>query len=177
MDRLEKAERLREHANVSYEEAKAALDQTDGDLLEAMVLLEKQGKTKQPEQETYSTRYEEQKEYVRVQEKVEEQKQSAPTFGKSIGTVIRLTVRLLTRSRFLITRKAATVFSMPAWVAALIVLFFWKVLVPLMIVGLFFGFRYSFEGLEEDTQAANDLLNKAGSFADEVESELHTEKE
>ena len=82
MDRLEKAERLREHANVSYEEAKAALDQTDGDLLEAMVLLEKQGKTKQPEQETYSTRYEEQKEYVRVQEKVEEQKQSAPTFGK-----------------------------------------------------------------------------------------------
>ena len=46
MDNLEKVERLREKADVSYEEAKKALDECDGDLLDAMVYLEKQGKVK-----------------------------------------------------------------------------------------------------------------------------------
>ena len=60
MDKMEKVERLREHANVSYEEAKAALEQANDDLLDAMVILEKQGKVKMPKQPTYSTEYEQQ---------------------------------------------------------------------------------------------------------------------
>ena len=40
MEMMEKVERLREKAEVTYEEAKAALEQTDGDLLDAMVLLD-----------------------------------------------------------------------------------------------------------------------------------------
>ena len=59
MEMLEKVERLREKANVTYEEAKAALEQTGGDLLDAMVLLERQGKVKEPAQSTFSTEYEE----------------------------------------------------------------------------------------------------------------------
>ena len=43
MEMIEKVERLREKADVTYEEAKAALEQSDGDLLDAMVLLERQG--------------------------------------------------------------------------------------------------------------------------------------
>ena len=46
MDKFEKVERLRANANVSYEEAAAALDACGGDLLDAMILLEKQGKAK-----------------------------------------------------------------------------------------------------------------------------------
>ena len=42
---LEQVERLKDKANVSYEDAKNALEQTDGDLLEALILLEQQGKT------------------------------------------------------------------------------------------------------------------------------------
>ena len=44
MEMMEKVERLREKANVTYEEAKAALEQTGGDLLDAMVLLERQSR-------------------------------------------------------------------------------------------------------------------------------------
>ena len=63
MERLEKVERLREKANVSYEEARAALEASNDDLLDAMVLLERQGKVKTPQQGgTFSTSYEEQKE-------------------------------------------------------------------------------------------------------------------
>lgn len=44
MEQLEKVEKLRERADVSYEEAKEALEACDWDLLDAMVWLEKEGK-------------------------------------------------------------------------------------------------------------------------------------
>ena len=56
MDKLEKVEKLRERANVSYEEAKAALEANDWDLLDAMVALEKSGKTDSPGLEGRSAR-------------------------------------------------------------------------------------------------------------------------
>ena len=48
MEFLEKVEKLRAKANISYEEAKSILTETDGDLLEAMILLEKQGRITPP---------------------------------------------------------------------------------------------------------------------------------
>ena len=49
MEQLEKVEKLRERADVSYEEAKEALEACDWDLLDAMVWLEKRGKVKGPD--------------------------------------------------------------------------------------------------------------------------------
>ena len=39
---FEKVEKLRERANVSYEEAKNALERSNGDMLDAMILLERE---------------------------------------------------------------------------------------------------------------------------------------
>ena len=177
MDRLEKVEKLRERANVSYEEAKAALEQSNDDLLDAMVLLERQGKTKAPGQTSYSNSYEEQKEYVKVREKVEEQKQSAPSLAKSIGRACRSVLHFIRHTSFTVTRRDRTLIVLPSWVFALILLGTWKGLVPVMIVALIFGIRYSFQGPEDmkETEIANDFLNKAGSFADGVESGLKKE--
>ena len=74
MDNLEKVEKLVDKACVTYEEAKAALEQADGDLLDAMIILEKGGKTKAPKQSTYSTQYEEQAQYVSVATQVESER-------------------------------------------------------------------------------------------------------
>ena len=46
MEDFEKIEKLRERANVTYEEAKEALNAANGDLLDAMIYLERQGKVK-----------------------------------------------------------------------------------------------------------------------------------
>ncbi len=75
MEQLEKVEKLRQRANVSYEEAKEALEASGWDLLDAMVYLEKQGKVKPPEQETYTTNCEDQPQYMDVKEKVHEQEE------------------------------------------------------------------------------------------------------
>jgi len=48
MTDLEKVEKLREKANVSYAEAKEALDKSNSDILEALIYLENQGKSTAP---------------------------------------------------------------------------------------------------------------------------------
>ncbi len=171
MEMMEKVERLREKANVTYEEAKAALEQTGGDLLDAMVLLERQGKVKEPAQSTFSTDYEEQTEYVKVRDKVEEQEKSAPSFGRTVGRLFRGFIRFIRNTTFIVTKGEEAVFTMPTIVFVLLLFFFWEILAPVMIIALFFGIRYSFEG-EEEAEKANSILNKAGDFAQDVRSEF-----
>jgi len=55
MDNLEKVEKIREKTGVSYEEAKAALEATNYDVLDAIIYLEKNGKVKAPEVTSYTT--------------------------------------------------------------------------------------------------------------------------
>lgn len=50
---LEQVEKLRQYASISYEEAKAALEETNGDILEAIVNLEKQNKINGPKEGGY----------------------------------------------------------------------------------------------------------------------------
>ena len=55
MDEMEKIERLRARADVSPDEARNALKACDGDLLDAMVFLEKIGKAKAPTEAVVTT--------------------------------------------------------------------------------------------------------------------------
>ena len=87
MDNLEKVEKLRERANVTYEEAKAALEENNWDLLDAMVALEKAGKTDSPRQEQYSTSYDQQEEYIPVIQKVQEQEELQRTISSMQQTL------------------------------------------------------------------------------------------
>ena len=149
MEMIEKVERLREKANVSYEEAKAALEQTGGDLLDAIVLLERQGKVKEPAHSTFSTEYEEQKEYIKVRDKVEEQENSAPSMGRTIGRAFRGLIRFIKQTTFIVTKGEDVVFTMPTLVVRLL------------------GAKD-----EEEAEKANSILNKAGDFAQDVKSEF-----
>ena len=56
MDKLEKAEKIREYAGVTYEEALSALEASGEDMLDAMLLLEKQGKTTGPNRPEHGLR-------------------------------------------------------------------------------------------------------------------------
>ena len=59
MDQMEMVEKLRQKANVSYEEARDALEKSAWDLLDALVYLEGQGKIRQEAQgDRFTTRQE-----------------------------------------------------------------------------------------------------------------------
>ncbi|MDO4345654.1 MAG: hypothetical protein Q4C50_12740 [Eubacteriales bacterium] len=170
MEQLEKVEKLRERANVSYEEAKEALEACGWDLLDAMVYLEKSGKAKAPAQESYSTSYEEQSQFVSVKDKVEEQKEAGDGFFKKMGKLFRIFVRKCRDNSFCIMRKEEEVLKVPVVLMVLALLISWRILLAALIVGLFFGCHYSFQG-KDDLTGANDVMEKASEFADKVKEE------
>ena len=195
MDILEKVEALREKANISYEEAKNVLNEADGDLLEAMVLLERQGKIRRPETELMKAEAgkEDGSEKAAAEETVEKgnasehtanekaaaadgaaagTKHSECATGRKIKRAARKLVEILKNNSLHVTRNEETLFIMPAWAFALIMLFVWEPILVVILVSLFFQVRYSIEG-KNDLKAANDFLNKVGNMAEEVAGEFN----
>jgi hypothetical protein len=56
-------------------------------------------------------------------------------------------------------------------VLVLLLFFFWEAIVPVMVIALFFKVNYSFDGAQ-NVKRANDILVKAGEFAEDVRNEF-----
>lgn len=167
MDKLEKVEKLRERADVSYEEARQALEENGWDLLDAMVALEKSGKTENPGQQQYSTSYDQQEEYIPVKAKVEEQEKKQPGFGQSLGEALRNFIRIYRENQFCISRKENLILRVPLLLAIIVVLLTWRVSVPVLLIALVFSFRYSIEG-KDDLKEVNAFMDSAGAAAESL---------
>lgn len=170
MEQLEKVDRLRERAGVSYEEAKQALEASGWDLLEAVVYLEKNGRVKGPEQATYSTSYEDQSQYVSVKDKVKEQKKNDSPFVQ-LKKLIRLAWKKSRENYFCIRRREEEILKVPVWILVLVLLFALHVAIIALIVGLFLDCSYSFCG-KGNLENANKAMEKAEEFADKVKDEF-----
>ncbi|MDO5539538.1 MAG: UBA/TS-N domain protein [Eubacteriales bacterium] len=170
MDQLEKVEKLRERANVTYEEAKEALEACEWDLLDAMVHLEKAGKAKGPAQESYSTSYEEQSQYVSVKDKVQEQKDAGDSFFNKMGRLFKKFWEKCVNNSFCVKRKGEEVLKVPVWALVLAVLISWRLVLAAMVIGLFLKCQYSFCG-KDDLKEANTVMEKASVLADKIKSE------
>lgn len=160
MDHLEMVEKLREKANVSYEEASAALEKCNWDLLDALLLLESEGKLHRegetPKQEAYTTR---------PQPKSEKKANHG-----GLAVLLRGLAHAIRRlnSVELLIKKGDEVkleLSMTV-VLLLLILSFWGVAIA-AVVAMIFGCRFSVKGLSFDTPV-NEAMNKAGDFVDEV---------
>ena len=168
MDKLEKVEKLRDRANVSYEEAKAALEANDWDLLDAMVALEKSGRTDSPGQQQYSTSYDQQMDYISVKSTVEEQqKKEQPKFGRSIGEAMHSFFRICKENAFCIRRNGDLMLRIPLFAAVIILLVTWKFTIPAILISLLFSFRYSIEGAD-DLREVNSFMESAGEAAESL---------
>ncbi len=164
MDKFEKVEKLRERAHVSYEEAQKALEENDWDLLDAMVSLERTGKTDSPKQQKYSTSYDQQQEYISVKTKVEEQQKDKPRLGRSIGEIMQKFFRICRENWFCVKRHDDLMLRIPLFAAVIILLFTWRIAIPVMLIAMLFNFRYSVEGKHE-LKEVNAFMNSAGEAA------------
>ena len=172
MDHFEMVEKLRAKANVSYEEAKAALEASDWDMLDALVLLESEGKVKDaPENKEYTTQ--EKKEYTWNTGSGEVK----VTFSSALSKLWDWVKKLFQKgnaNQFVITRKGDELIAMPITVLALLLICFWPFSLVILFVGLFLGARYSFRGPDINTNV-NDFMNKAQDKAASA-VEIHVEK-
>lgn len=179
MDMMEKVEKLRSKANVSYEEAKSALDEANGDLLDAMILLEKQGKVEAPKSESYSTRYEDNVQYPVVVEQPDREKKSeksASKDGKDGGEKFKNWVKDLwqkgNENYLIVTRYEDVLVDIPVWVFILILLLAWHISLVIMLISLFFGCRYQFMG-PTDLNKVNDASSKVSDAAEKIKEEFN----
>ena len=152
MDHYEMVETLRTKANVTYEEAKAALEASDWDMLDALVLLESEGKVNGAPEFT-------------TKEKVEETCRSARKSEvrgnlSKLGAWIRKMITLGNRNQFVISRKGSELVAMPLTVMALLTVLVWPFSLIVLFAGFFLGTRYAFRGPDINT-TVNYFVNKA----------------
>lgn len=176
MEQFEKVEKLREKANVSYETAKAALEESNWDLLDAVIYLEKQGKVEEPKASAYTTRSEALTGTVEDAEKAE--KKGEGKFKKFTDWFVEL-VKKSNRNFLEIEKDGKNIVNIPVSLFVLLLLFCFWVIVPLMIVGLFFSMKYHFSGpdihsVDVDINAAMDSVSKT---AENIKSEFTSAKE
>ncbi len=169
---LEQVDKLRQKANVSYDEAKSALEATNGDILEALINLEKQGKVAPPEGGGYYSS-------AREQTSADEKAQTSQTDGQSnkenLADLLRKFVRFcgtiihrgnINSVEVLKDGEVKTAFSIT--VLVLLAIFFFWVTVPLIIIGLFFGFRYRLRGPDLGRDAVNNAMDTAADAAENL---------
>lgn len=183
MTTLEQVEKLRAMANISYDEAKAALDAANGDLLEAIIYLEKQGKVNAPSGGGYyssektadvnvvtcKTSWEKQNKYGNAGE-------SFTSLLKKIGRFCLKMIHKGNVNSFEVLKGGESKASFPVTALALLVIFAFWIIIPLIIVGLFFGFRYRFHGPDFNGTTVNEAMNNAADAAENLKKSIISEK-
>lgn len=158
---LEQVERLREKADVSYAKAKEALEYSGGNLLDALIYLEEQGAIPRPEGAYYSTRGQ-----TPTAPEEPEEPEPRPAEGKEKksgrGNLLRRLRYILLDNALEIWRKDRPIAALPVLILILLVIVYY-IVIPLLILSLFFGFRYRFSGPDLEREEINNVM---GSVAD-----------
>ncbi|MCD7738563.1 MAG: DUF4342 domain-containing protein [Lachnospiraceae bacterium] len=173
MEKLEKVEKIREKTGVSYEDAYNALAESSWDILDALVLLERQGKIKEPERSTYSTR-EESESFRDASESYEES--SRRMSRKERSHVIKGKLKRLFRKScdnyFLVEKGDRVIMEVPLLVMVVVLIAaFWALAIAL-VAGLFCGFRYSFRGEIAENVDVNGACDRAAEMCENVRKEF-----
>ena len=188
---LEQVERLREKADVSYAKAKEALEYSGGNLLDALIYLEEQGAIPRQEGAYFTTRGEtppppppappapEPEAETGGGKKKKKKRPAREAKAGGRPSLLQTLRRWLIDNELEIWRKDKPVTALPVLILVLLVIFAYYVTIPLLILGLFLGFRYRFSGPDLERDSLNDVMdNVADTAADlgrQVMDELRTQ--
>lgn len=177
MATLEQVEKLRQYANVSFAEAKEALEACGDNLLDAVVYLERKGKVQQPAADgRYDTSADDrqtqsaktaapppQREYPRCRR--------ADSFWKTLGDLVKKGLS----NHFEVLRRGEVLISIPVIVLIFLLIFTFWITLPLMIVGLFFDCTYHFRGPDLGRDSVNRIVNSASDVAEDIKKNFTKE--
>lgn len=173
MSTIEQVEKLKEKANVSYGEAKAALEVSSGDMLDAIIYLEKQGKIKAPESDGKFTTSPPKSE--ERQEKKEKYQDDGESFSTLMGKFFKWCGKIIAKGNvhmFEVRRNGENMMAIPLTVLVLLLIFAFWVVIPLIVVGLFFGCRYFFSGPDIVNTGVNKVMDAAANAAEDIKREI-----
>ena len=201
MTDFEMIEMLVEKENVTFEEARDALKAADGDLVDAVIYLERKAKEEaaqpvgageqtsesaddNPQAErAYSNTADNTKnmteddgsDQIKGGESMKEEtgtsKNKKNSSVQSIRDFFRQAKNILVYNSVSITRNGEEKGRIPAWLLAIILVCCFKFSVAVLIISLFLGFRYSFIG-KDDLSKANEVMDKASDIAENLKTSL-----
>ncbi len=164
MDMFEKVDMLRLRANVSYEDAKNALERSSGDVLEAMIILEREGRTSAQGMGNANAGYT----GYTAQDCCNKNR------SDSVGAKCKSLFHKSTVNYLAIDRKEERIVRIPVLAMVLMLLFAFPVTVIATVVALFLDCKFSFEG-QDEMKAANDVCARAGELAGQVKEKVVSE--
>jgi len=181
MATLEQVEKLCAMANITYAEAKAALDAANGDLLDAIIYLEKQGKVQAPtgggyysSVKTMDVQTETSGENSRNKQQYD--KNDEHTFSSFLKKACQFCLKIIRKGNansFEILSGGEIKAAFPITVLALLLIFAFWVTIPLIIIGLFFGLRYRFIGPDFGSNKINQAMDNAADAAQDLKKTMN----
>ena len=176
MEMLEKVELVREKTGVSYQDAKEALEACDYDVLDAIIWLESAGKaeTKTASFETtFTSNTTASPEMQQAQEeyRAHSKRSKAGEVWSGFCNQAKKIIRAGLDMTFIAERNGERTISVPLLFVVIGVLA-WGASIWLLIIGLFFGFRYRIEGASPVTIDVNDAMDKVADAAENIKSDF-----
>lgn len=180
---LQQVEELRKYANITFNEAKEALEETDGDILQAIINLEKKGRIKAPKDGGfYSSKdsYENSQSSADIgnvhQEFYDESSTSFSEILNKIISFIKGAFDKGNRNNFEVIKDGKRIMSIPVTILVILIIFTFWITIPIMIVGLFLGYRYAFTGPELGKETVNRAMDSVSSAAENLKKEFKGDK-
>jgi len=156
-------DKLKNETNISYEEAKIALEKSNWDILDAFVYLEENGKVQKPSVSVfYTNKYKEN--YIRsmVTNNKDQENNYSNTKKDNIfeGIFIKVCKIIDTCNNifFEIKRENKVFLRIPSTVIILLLAFAFWIIIPLYIAGLFFDIEFSLSGKRVEINKINHVL-------------------
>lgn len=158
---LEKIDLLKERANVGYKEAKEALEQCDGDLVEALIWLEENEKIKSGEEDRRDRKQYNQRPY--------RERRPENDYGKKIEDGVKKVHNM----RFKIYRDDDTLLNLPATVALIVGVF----TLPMSLMALLAAvlFRYHIALIKPDGETIMDDKKVKDTIKEEFQGSRNSE--
>ncbi len=170
MERNEMVKILMEKAHVTEGEAYEALEKNNWDMLDSIVYLERIGKVENNDATAIIE--------VTVEDDKKEKKSNEEKYG-GIGTIIGRIFRTIGRalkignkSFFEVRKENEKTIRLSVLIAALLLIFLTPLVVILLIVGLFSGYKYSIVSCNGNNYGANDIFEKASKSAENIKREF-----
>lgn len=161
-------EKLKNEANISYEEAKIALEKSEWDILDAVLYLEELEKIPKPNVNIYYTNEERENKKSReiyINKNQENTYKNRKKENKFEGIFVRVCKIIDTCNNifFEIKKDNRTFLRMPITVVILLLLFTFWLVIPLFILGLFINIEFSISGNGPEINKINHILKAISS--------------
>lgn len=183
MENFEKVEKIIEKTGVSYENAKKVLEENNYDMLDAIIALERQGKVVTPKEGSYTAGAGQDMENVQKFELAQRQyekdckKNNFKEGCRKIADFFKFIFKKSLEIEFCINKDGRCVAGVPVLVLVLLLLGFFWITLPLIVIGLFFGISYSFTGVDKVILDVNDVCDKASQTAENIKNEFKKDNE